>query len=61
MQTIETRIPGRLDRLPWSRFHWRVVIGLSDFMSRVQPPVVQRSILEWDVCPLGCPYLQEGF
>ena len=28
LQTIETRIPGRLDRLPWSRFHWRVVIGL---------------------------------
>jgi len=27
-QTIETRIPARLDRLPWSRFHWRVVIGL---------------------------------
>ncbi len=26
--TIETRIPSRLDRLPWSRFHWRVVIGL---------------------------------
>ena len=26
--TIETRIPGRLDRLPWSGFHWRVVIGL---------------------------------
>lgn len=26
--TIETRIPGRLDRLPWSRFHWRVVLGL---------------------------------
>ena len=26
--TIETRIPARLDRLPWSRFHWRVVIGL---------------------------------
>ncbi len=21
-------MPGRLDRLPWSRFHWRVVIGL---------------------------------
>jgi MFS family permease len=28
LDTIETRIPGRLDRLPWSRFHWRVVIGL---------------------------------
>jgi MFS family permease len=26
--TIETDIPARLDRLPWSRFHWRVVIGL---------------------------------
>jgi MFS family permease len=26
--TITTRIPERLDRLPWSRFHWRVVIGL---------------------------------
>lgn len=26
--TIETAIPGRLDRLPWSRFHWMVVIGL---------------------------------
>ncbi len=26
--TIETRIPARLDRLPWSKFHWRVVFGL---------------------------------
>jgi MFS family permease len=26
--TIETRIPSRLDRLPWSRFHWMIVIGL---------------------------------
>jgi MFS family permease len=26
--TISTRVPARLDRLPWSRFHWRVVIGL---------------------------------
>ncbi|QGH69871.1 MFS transporter [Pseudactinotalea sp. HY158] len=26
--TIQTKIPGRLDRLPWSNFHWRVVIGL---------------------------------
>src|SRR5580693_6581252 len=26
--TITTRVPERLDRLPWSRFHWRVVIGL---------------------------------
>src|ERR1700739_3301480 len=26
--TIRTAIPARLDRLPWSRFHWLVVIGL---------------------------------
>jgi MFS family permease len=26
--TIDTRVPARLDRLPWSRFHWRIVIGL---------------------------------
>jgi MFS family permease len=26
--TIRTDIPARLDRLPWSRFHWRVIIGL---------------------------------
>jgi MFS family permease len=28
MGTIETRIPARLDRLPWSKFHWMIVIGL---------------------------------
>jgi MFS family permease len=26
--TITTKVPARLDRLPWSGFHWRVVIGL---------------------------------
>jgi MFS family permease len=25
---VETDIPARLDRLPWSRWHWRVVISL---------------------------------
>jgi MFS family permease len=25
---IETRIPARLDRLPWSRWHWMVLVGL---------------------------------
>jgi MFS family permease len=28
LRTIETDVPSRLDRLPWSKFHWRVVIGL---------------------------------
>ena len=27
-ETIETEIPARLDRLPWSSFHWRVIFGL---------------------------------
>jgi MFS family permease len=25
---IKTSIPSRLDRLPWARFHWRIVFGL---------------------------------
>jgi MFS family permease len=28
LRTIETDVPARLDRLPWSRFHWRVIVGL---------------------------------
>jgi MFS family permease len=28
MRTIETDVPARLDRLPWSGFHRRVIIGL---------------------------------
>jgi MFS family permease len=27
-RTIRTLIPARLDRLPWTRFHWMIVIGL---------------------------------
>ncbi|KMO94293.1 MFS transporter [Streptomyces roseus] len=26
--TVTTKVPARLDRLPWSRWHWMVVIGL---------------------------------
>lgn len=26
--TFETNLPARLDRLPWSRFHWLVVVAL---------------------------------
>jgi MFS family permease len=28
LRTIETQIPARLDRLPWSKWHWMVVVGL---------------------------------
>jgi hypothetical protein len=27
-ETVKTDIPARLDRLPWSRWHWLVVIAL---------------------------------
>src|SRR3954464_13892222 len=27
-RVIETNIPARLDRLPWARWHWMVLIGL---------------------------------
>ena len=26
--TIETSVPARLDRMPWSDWHWKIVIGL---------------------------------
>lgn len=26
--TITTEVPARLDRLPWSRWHWMIVVGL---------------------------------
>jgi MFS family permease len=28
LRTVDTDIPARLDRLPWSRWHWLVVMGL---------------------------------
>ncbi|MFE3696002.1 MFS transporter, partial [Streptomyces sp. NPDC059129] len=28
VSTITTKVPARLDRLPWSRWHWMIVIGL---------------------------------
>src|SRR5689334_7769209 len=27
-QFAETRIPARMDRLPWTRWHWRIIIAL---------------------------------
>ncbi|MFF0490967.1 MFS transporter [Nocardia sp. NPDC004068] len=28
MGTVRTQIPARLDRLPWARWHWMIVVGL---------------------------------
>jgi MFS family permease len=44
--TIETRIPGRLDRLPWARWHWLVVIGLGLSESQIG--------LAASLCPRAC-------
>src|SRR2546421_2510253 len=27
-QPIRSLVPARLDRIPWTRFHWRVILGL---------------------------------
>jgi MFS family permease len=27
-QPVRSLVPARLDRLPWTRFHWRVILGL---------------------------------
>src|SRR4051812_27598892 len=28
LRTIDTQIPARMDRLPWCRWHWMIIIGL---------------------------------
>ena len=28
IQPIRSLVPARMDRLPWTRFHWRVILGL---------------------------------
>ena len=27
-ETVETRIPSRMDRLPWTAWHWRIILAL---------------------------------
>src|SRR5580692_5933041 len=29
IEIVESDVPARLDRLPWSRWHWKIVIALS--------------------------------
>src|SRR3954468_8435336 len=28
VRTVKSLVPARLDRLPWARFHWMIVVGL---------------------------------
>src|SRR5438067_4176992 len=27
-RTVRSLVPARLDRLPWTRYHWRIIIAL---------------------------------
>src|SRR3979490_2077132 len=27
-KAIPSRVPARMDRLPWTRFHWMIIVGL---------------------------------
>ena len=65
---LETSIPARLDRLPWSAWHWRVVIALGLFAAYALAGVLmcaaavaawigvdaERRSLEQVCPPLGC-------
>ena len=42
---IDTDIPARLDRLPWSRWHWRVVIALGIVRIPIYARVLRSSVL----------------
>src|SRR4051812_23548838 len=49
---LETTIPARLDRLPWSPWHWRVVIalGVSWLLDGLPwPPGLWRGVIAWGV------------
>ena len=40
--TVRTKVPARLDRLPWSRWHWMIMAARSDApAARVLGPVSQ--------------------
>jgi hypothetical protein len=58
-EAVETSIPSRLDRLPWSRWHWMVLLGylMGTDASRVDE---EQPVSKWTVhlvrgrhCSLG--------
>ena len=59
LRTITTQIPSRLDRLPWSRFHWRIVIGLGTVWVPVrEPPSVElRARLRPGITPIDVDHV----
>lgn len=61
--TITSFVPARLDRLPWSRFHWLIVIGLGvswildgleiQIVSSVSPVLQQHAALGLSATAVG--------
>ena len=49
LRTIRTQVPARLDRLPWSRFHWMAVGGIVEVLFGVR---AERQPLENVASPL---------
>ncbi|MDE1675472.1 hypothetical protein PWJ90_38480, partial [Nocardia gipuzkoensis] len=41
-ETIRSLVPARMDRLPWTRFHWLIVVGLgvSWFLDGIEIQIV---------------------
>jgi len=68
---ITTNIPARLDRLPWSRWHWMVVIGLGtvwildglevtivgSMSAALQPHSTGLGMNSWDIGFAGASYV----
>jgi hypothetical protein len=38
--TVTTKVPARLDRLPWSRWHWMIIIGLGTAAGGITAPLL---------------------
>ena len=62
-EIFETMIPARLDRLPWSRFHWLLVVGLGitwildglevTLMGAVSAVLQHRNVLGFSAAQIG--------
>ena len=48
-EIIETTAPARLDRLPWSRFHWLVVAALGILLGTIATTMGQLGLLAMPV------------
>src|SRR3954467_11038235 len=68
--TVRSLVPARMDRLPWTRFHWLVVVGLGvswildgleiQLLSLISPILGRpgaRGLCAGQLCVLGSGYL----